>query len=104
MSLFKLISLIIVITIKFGFSVDVPIETFDLSKYSQNIDHYISSSDQNYNKPILTKKHQNALLQELISHSIGNKSPWSKSFFDKYTQKVFYPNKSNNIFKYLVPI
>ncbi|MED7788830.1 SH3 domain-containing protein [Francisella sp. 19X1-34] len=79
--------LLFIVNISLCLAANVPIEMFDLSKYSQNADYYIPKSEKDYDKPLLTKPQQDKLLKKLISHAVGNDSPWSESFYKKYQQQ-----------------
>ncbi|API86798.1 SH3 domain-containing protein [Francisella uliginis] len=76
-----------IVNISLCLAVNVPIEMFDLSKYSQDANYYIPKSQKGYEKPLLTRLQQDKLLKKLISHSVGNDSPWSESFYEEYLQQ-----------------
>jgi len=75
------------LVVSLGYSANFPIEVFDLSKYSQNPNSYLPTSSENYKKPLISKSDQNLFLNDLISHSVGDDSPWSKQFVESYLQK-----------------
>lgn len=79
--------LLFIVNISLCLAANVPIEMFDLSKYSQNANYYIPKSEKGYNKSLLTKSQQDKFLKKLISHSIGDNSPWSESFYKSYMQQ-----------------
>ena len=81
------IVLFIVNNISLCLAANVPIEMFDLSKYSQDANYYIPKSEKGYDKPLLTKLQQDKLLKKLISHFVGKDSPWSESFYKEYLQQ-----------------
>src|SRR5262249_25629521 len=54
--------------------------------YNQNVDTWLSPSDPNYNKPIISTDFQQIRMQELYQHLFStdqnSKSPWSANFIN----------------------
>src|SRR5579862_1061515 len=53
---------------------------FPIEHYDQNISNWISPTDSNYTKPLLTPKQQQIRKAELYFHYFGKQSPWNEDF------------------------
>jgi cell wall-associated NlpC family hydrolase len=72
-------------------AVEVPITTFPLKKYDQNVDHWIKRSDPDYNKPLIKfsiqKKHLKEYYNRYYATDAKALSPWSRKHVIKMLNK-----------------
>ncbi len=60
-----------------------PYTLFPIENYDQNIDHWISPSEPNYDHPLLDAQQQKWRMQQLYQHQF---SPWQASYIEAYLQ------------------
>ncbi len=61
------------------YALDIPIDDFSISEYTQNINDYLSKTREDYSQPLLSKEYQSLQLKEFYKHyySSNGLSPWS---------------------------
>ncbi len=66
---------------------EVPITTFPLDKYNQDINYWINPQDPDYNKPLIERTKQKKQLKEYYKHYYASDakalSPWSRKYLEK---------------------
>lgn len=69
----------------------LPIQNFSLDNYNQDVDHWISPNNPEYDKPLLTENFQKQKLEEYYRHYFDSSkkglSPWSKNYMTEMLQE-----------------
>jgi cell wall-associated NlpC family hydrolase len=80
------------------FAVDVPISTFPLDKYDQNISAWINPSDTDHDKPLIQQDEQDKFLKEYYNHYYATDehalSPWSASYVATQIKDIYQKQKA----------
>ena len=94
-----LVVVTLLVSLFFGLTVsavDVPIKSFPLENYNQNVDHWFNKSTKTFKQALLTKKQKRSRLEDFYNHyfSTGSEqSPWSEG----YIQQLITPSEGPTI-------